>query len=300
MDFGSGFPSGSQARIRASLGIDGLLNGKADKDAANTFSKRNIFNDLVSPTIGLKTAYVSDMNADGSIANRIHSGFWQHNSATKAKGYPTDGGDGTWFNVISSTHDNASAYFALQLAANFFQNSDFYIRSTANSGTTSWNKLWHNGNLDPADYLKRVGSNSLELGDNSGYTYIDFHSSWNADFNARIGVSGGDPNSGSGTLEFYAAAHYFNSRPTFAGQVPWDSGNLVPLKKFVGIIAGDGSKTSFDLTHNLNTEDFTYNVTNSAGETSLVDVVPNGMNAAVLRMGRILPAGETRKVVIVG
>lgn len=70
---------------------------------------------------------------------------------------------------------------------------------------------------------------SLELGSQtaSALAYVDFHSSGVVvDYDARIAASGGSATIGQGTLTYTALAHAFNVRPTFAGNVPWDLGNL--------------------------------------------------------------------------
>jgi hypothetical protein len=80
----------------------------------------------------------------------------------------------------------------------------------------------------------------------------------------------------------------------------WHEGNLTLLKKFVGTITGDGTKNSFDVIHNLNTSDFTFNVKDASGYSSLVDVIPKDANTATVIMGTALDASATRKVVIIG
>lgn len=72
---------------------------------------------------------------------------------------------------------------------------------------------------------------SIELGaqgfDNT--PFIDFHSGATlVDYDSRIIASGGTGSNGGGALTYTAAKHTFNTRPTFAGNTPWDTGNLVP------------------------------------------------------------------------
>jgi hypothetical protein len=97
------------------------------------------------------------------------------------------------------------------------------------------------------------GSGSLELGSTSAsqLAYIDFHSSGqNLDYDARIGVVGGGGTLGQGAMSYTAASHAFNTRPTFAGAVPWDAGNLPnPFQTTGGHITG---ATTFDLRPTFN------------------------------------------------
>lgn len=83
---------------------------------------------------------------------------------------------------------------------------------------------------------------SLELGSTSvsQLAYVDFHSSGqNVDYDSRIAASAGGGTTGQGTLTYTAAAHAFSTRPTFAGAVPWDAGNLPnPFQTTGGNITG--------------------------------------------------------------
>ena len=85
---------------------------------------------------------------------------------------------------------------------------------------------------------------------------IDFHSGATlVDYDSRIMASGGTGSVGGGTLTYTAAVHAFNTRPTFAGNTPWDSGNLtianyalLASPTFTGTpsapTAADGTKTT--------------------------------------------------------
>jgi hypothetical protein len=43
----------------------------------------------------------------------------------------------------------------MQIASDFYTNTDFFIRNTANDGARNWNKLWHSNNFNPGLYLQR-------------------------------------------------------------------------------------------------------------------------------------------------
>lgn len=82
--------------------------------------------------------------------------------------------------------------------------------------------------LNVAGAISATGG-SIELGSTTlaGSPLIDFHSSGtNIDYDARIIGSGGTGVVGAGTISYTAASHVFNTRPTFAGAVAWDHGNL--------------------------------------------------------------------------
>ncbi len=110
------------------------------------------------------------------ITTRTDGGFWQTSTATTSEGWPqtTD----SWYHLLSSTHSNQSNYYSMQFAGNFYNSNDIYYRSTAGSGTTAWNKLWHAGNdgsgsgLD-ADLLDGHDSSYFQVAG----TY-DNYSSW--------------------------------------------------------------------------------------------------------------------------
>lgn len=74
----------------------------------------------------------------GSIATRIKTGVYQNSAPTTTGGWPVSG---SWYHLISATHNNTGNYYSMQIAGSFFDNSNFYIRSTNNSGTTAWLSL---------------------------------------------------------------------------------------------------------------------------------------------------------------
>ncbi len=79
-----------------------------------------------------------------NITTRTPSGYWQTGTATIAEGWPQD--SNTWYHLLSTTHNNTANYFAMQFAGNFNDSNHIYYRTTTNSGTAAWNKLWHAGN----------------------------------------------------------------------------------------------------------------------------------------------------------
>lgn len=78
-----------------------------------------------------------------NITSRVNSGFYQYSAATQALGWPTNSNG--WYHLMSSTHSNTANYYAMQLAADFY-NQKLYYRSTNGSGTTAWNEVLHSGN----------------------------------------------------------------------------------------------------------------------------------------------------------
>lgn len=70
---------------------------------------------------------------------------------------------------------------------------------------------------------------SIELGSTTtaATAFVDFHSSGTVtNFDARIAAAGGNATAGQGSLNYTAASHLFNVRPTFNGNNPWDTANL--------------------------------------------------------------------------
>lgn len=79
-----------------------------------------------------------------SIASRVESGFYEHDTAAIADGWPVNG---SWYNLIASTHSNTANYFSMQLAADFFNNDNFFFRVTNNNGTGAWFRVFHANNI---------------------------------------------------------------------------------------------------------------------------------------------------------
>jgi hypothetical protein len=73
-----------------------------------------------------------------NLSSRVSSGFWEQNTTSTANGWPQNS---SWYHLITSTHSNVGNYYSMQIAGSFFDNSNFYIRSTNNSGATAWLSL---------------------------------------------------------------------------------------------------------------------------------------------------------------
>jgi len=83
--------------------------------------------------------YVREIQTQNDITTRFDSGFYETSTATTGEGWPetTNG----WYHLIAKTHSNTANYYSMQIAGGFF-NQKFYIRSTHNSGTRAWSKIW--------------------------------------------------------------------------------------------------------------------------------------------------------------
>lgn len=73
-----------------------------------------------------------------NLTSRVNSGFWEQSATSTANGWPVSS---SWYHLIASTHSNSANYYSMQIAGSFFDNSNYYIRSTNNSGTTAWTPI---------------------------------------------------------------------------------------------------------------------------------------------------------------
>ncbi len=85
-------------------------------------------------------SYVKEIRTKSDITTRFDSGFYETASATTAEGWPVT--TNNWYHLIASTHSNTGNYYSMQIAGNFFSQSEFYIRSTHASGTRAWSEIW--------------------------------------------------------------------------------------------------------------------------------------------------------------
>ena len=125
-----------------------------------------------------------------NITNRVDSGFYNHDTATTAEGWPIN--DGAWQHMLSCTHSNDSNYYAMQLGASFY-NNNLYQRNTQGSGSTGWNLIWTTGNDGSGSGL------DADLWD--GYNFSDYLNQavktnstptfYQASFTQRIAVGNG-------------------------------------------------------------------------------------------------------------
>ena len=88
--------------------------------------------------------FANDAVNKADITTRTDSGFYEHDTATTAEGWPIT--SNTWMHMIACTHSNDANYYSMQIAASFFNNTDLYYRSTNASGTTAWARIWNSAN----------------------------------------------------------------------------------------------------------------------------------------------------------
>jgi len=142
---------GSGSGLDADL-LDGLNSATANtvstivaRDASGNFSAGTITASLTgnsSTTYGC--TFANDAVNKADITTRTDSGFYEHDTATTAEGWPIT--SNTWMHMIACTHSNDTNYYSMQIAASFFNNTDLYYRSTNGSGTTAWSKIWNSSN----------------------------------------------------------------------------------------------------------------------------------------------------------
>lgn len=100
------------------------------------------------------------------ITTRTQSGAWQTSTATVAEGWPET--TNTWYHLLTSTHSNTGNYYSMQFAGNFFNSAKLFYRATNNNGSSTWYRVWHQGNdghgsgLD-ADTVDGIEGSSLAL-----------------------------------------------------------------------------------------------------------------------------------------
>lgn len=153
----------------------------------------------------------------------------------------------------------------------------------------------------------RGSSPGLRIGriDGTAFTpYIDFNSSGlatAASRDARIIASNGTASAEQGTLTYNAATHAFSSRPLFAGNTAWDSGNLNPASyspKANPVFTGTQSVEKLAFNNQMFVENVTDSITgstriqiyrNTASNTNFTDVYlyKDSTNATVGTAGTV-------------
>jgi len=109
-----------------------------------TFNKTT--NVLSVPTLSGNVTgctFSNDAVNKANITTRTDSGFYEHDTATIAEGWPINT---SWMHMLACTHSNNANYYSMQIAASFFDQTNLYYRSTNASGATAWSKIWNSSN----------------------------------------------------------------------------------------------------------------------------------------------------------
>ncbi len=203
------FYNGSGSSIALINGTNGNItagtyNGQTLSSSANFTGTLTVADTIYQSSNGIRVATKDD------LTTRLDSGFFQTSTATTAEGWPENAG---WYHLLTSTHSNTGNYYSMQFAADFYNSNKLYYRSTAGSGSTAWNQIWHSGNdgsgsgLD-ADLLDGNNSSAFAPASGSGnYIQNQNSSAQGANYwingNGRLDGSlavGGTAPSGSGTM----------------------------------------------------------------------------------------------------
>ena len=141
----SGFITGNQT-----ITLSGDASGSGTTSIVVTVADDS-HNHIISNVDGLQTALdnrPTHIETDDDITGRMDSGFYQTSTASTSEGWPENA---TWYHLLSTTHSNTGNYYAMQFAANYFSNDKLYFRSTNNSGTQGWQRIFHDGYHPNAD-----------------------------------------------------------------------------------------------------------------------------------------------------
>ena len=87
--------------------------------------------------------YSVQCNSIPSTGRLGWSGFYEVNKPSNTKNQPFSS---EWMHLINCQHSNTANNYALQIAASFYDNSNFKIRVTNGSDSTGWNTILHNNN----------------------------------------------------------------------------------------------------------------------------------------------------------
>ena len=142
----SGFITGNQT-----ITLSGDVSGSGTTSISVTVADDS-HNHVISNVDNLQTELdnrPTHIETDDDITGRMDSGFYQTSSATTSEGWPET--SNSWYHLLSTTHSNTSNYYSMQFAANYFSNDKLYFRSTNNSGTQAWQRIFHDGYHPNAD-----------------------------------------------------------------------------------------------------------------------------------------------------
>lgn len=90
------------------------------------------------------------LNASNDWNNYEDTGFYMGQNLSNE---PSVSGIHTWKHVLSQRHN---ATYSVQRSIDFY-GKEMHFRAKHNGSWTAWNRVWHDGNFDPANYLPSSG-----------------------------------------------------------------------------------------------------------------------------------------------
>jgi len=132
---------GAGATFMASAGTFTYL-GSTVWHAGNDGAGSGLDADLLDGIDSSRVVYGSNSNKTTNTStynSALASGFYDGSNAT---GTPT----ATWYTLINTRHNNDTNNYGSQIAASFYSNADFYMRTISDGTYQPWSRIWNEAN----------------------------------------------------------------------------------------------------------------------------------------------------------
>jgi len=125
-------------------GSSGLakVNGNEIWTTGNDGAGSGLDADLLDGIDSSRVVYGSNSNKTTNTStynSALASGFYDGSNAT---GTPT----ATWYTLINTRHNNDTNNYGSQIAASFYSNADFYMRTISDGTYQPWSRIWNEAN----------------------------------------------------------------------------------------------------------------------------------------------------------
>ena len=231
----------------------GLNADKLDDVEGSSFLRSDAANTATGLT-NFVSSFIAEAVVKDDITTRTAGGFFETNTATTTEGWPVTSNN--WYHLLNSTHSNTANYYSMQIAGDFFTQNNFYIRSTNNSGTQAWSKIWTSSSDGPGsglhadlfdgidksgsvtDYSSLTSSSLIMMGNTFGSVFRIYYDNFNQFATMQSGDSSTrnfgniDIRSGRGGLSqtdnpYYASGGNTGSVTGSSIKISHNSGELV-------------------------------------------------------------------------
>lgn len=297
--------------------VDSLSQGLYWKDAVRVASTANVTISSPGSSIDGVTLSNGDRVLLKNQTTGSQNGLYVFNGSSSAMTRATDAdtsgelppGATTWVNEGTTNAD--TSWTLTNDSVTLGTTSLTWTQSGGINAITAAAPLSKSGNQISLSYTARLTNNGGSLDLASGVVSAGTYTRTTVDTYGRV-TAGAEIVSGTGLVTNTAAGTYTNRSVAAGTGVSVTNGNgvsgnptvaidsAVVTQKYAATITGNGSSTSFTVTHSLGTQDVVVQVQDSSRNVVYPDIQANSTSQATISFGAAPANGVTYRVIVHG